>query len=190
MSINAIEGAPQTWVLARGGKGRPSAHQKIKTNHFLLYWGPFCDLNFFYMGAFLLRFSHYDGSFSPCRGLFATLYSMVGGLFCACLAPLTNISAGSHALIFLCITYFKYMGPLISVSSLIICPPPPNIFWHTIIWGSSDQFLQLISSLRPSARSSVDLFVCLQGVFKRGGFKPPPQKKNNSDFFGKVNEKR
>ena len=53
-------------------------------------------LLFLHMGAFLLyMFSSFLGAISPCGGLFATFYFMVGAFFWACPLP-TKISADAH----------------------------------------------------------------------------------------------
>ena len=65
---------------------RPPPHKKIIGGLFA---------TFPHMGAFLLGFSHYGGSFHHV-GAFSIyiLFSMVGAFFG--LAPLTQISAGTH----------------------------------------------------------------------------------------------
>ena len=77
---------------ARVGRRPP---QKKTKKVFWLYLGPFCYF-FFIWGLFPMFFS-FLGAFSPCRGLFATFYFMVGVFFWACPPPPpTKISAGAH----------------------------------------------------------------------------------------------
>ena len=73
--------------------GRPPPLEDKKS--FFGYIGDFL-LFFLHMGGFLLRFFSFLGAFSPCGGLFATFYFMVGAFFGACPPPPTKISAGAH----------------------------------------------------------------------------------------------
>ena len=79
-----------------GGKSRPSPpFLENKKNVFWAILGAFL-LIFLHMGAFLLRFSHFWGPFSPC-GAFLLHFTSWWGLFClACPPPPTKISADAH----------------------------------------------------------------------------------------------
>ena len=82
----------QSWAPAGGGErvGRrpPPPLKKM----FFGYIGGLCATFSSYMGAFLLRFSHFWGPFHH-GGLF---YFMVGAFFLACPRSPTKISAGAH----------------------------------------------------------------------------------------------
>ena len=72
----------------RGGGarvGRPPPIEKKRSSLTIL--GAFLLL-FLHMGPFLLLFFSFLGAFSPCGGLFATFYFMVGAFFGACPPPL------------------------------------------------------------------------------------------------------
>ena len=68
----------------RGGRARAGHRPPMEKNCFAILWAFL--LLFLHMGAFLLRFSHLPGggggvAFSPCGGIFATFYFMVGAYF-------------------------------------------------------------------------------------------------------------